>query len=58
MEKASAGWKVFDVKVGGVSLITTYKDDFASQVRDAGIDGLIKLLTAKNRQNDTRGKAS
>ena len=58
MEKTASGWKVFDVKVGGVSLITTYKDDFASQVRDAGIDGLIKLLSAKNRQNDARAKTS
>lgn len=58
MEKTAGGWKVFDVKVGGVSLITTYKDDFASQVRETGIEGLIKLLSAKNRQNDARAKAS
>jgi len=58
MEKTASGWKVFDVKVGGVSLITTYKDDFASQVREAGIDGLIKLLSAKNRQNDARARTS
>jgi phospholipid transport system substrate-binding protein len=58
MEKTAGGWKVFDVKVGGVSLITTYKDDFASQVRETGIEGLIKLLSAKNRQNDARAKTS
>jgi len=58
MEKTAGGWKVFDVKVGGVSLITTYKDDFASQVRETGVEGLIKLLSAKNRQNDARAKAS
>jgi len=56
MEKTAAGWKVFDVKVGGVSLITTYKDDFANQVRDTGVDGLIKTLASKNRQSDARGK--
>jgi phospholipid transport system substrate-binding protein len=58
MEKTQAGWKVFDVKVGGVSLITTYKDDFASQIREAGVDGLIKTLSAKNRQADVRAKSS
>jgi phospholipid transport system substrate-binding protein len=58
MQKTAAGWKVFDVKVAGVSLITTYKDDFASQIRDAGVDGLIKTLSSKNRQNDGRSKAS
>ena len=58
MEKTPAGWKVFDVKVGGVSLITTYKDDFASQIREAGVDGLIKTLATKNRQTDVRAKTS
>ena len=57
MEKTPAGWKVFDVKVAGVSLITTYKDDFASQIRESGVDGLIKTLANKNRQNDNKGKS-
>lgn len=56
MEKTSAGWKVFDVKVGGVSLIAAYQGDFANQVRDAGIDGLLKVLANKNRQPDSRPK--
>jgi phospholipid transport system substrate-binding protein len=56
MEKTSAGWKVFDVKVGGVSLIAAYQGDFANQVRDAGIDGLLKVLANKNRQPDPRPK--
>lgn len=56
LEKTPSGWKVFDVKVGGVSLITTYKDDFANQVREAGLDGLIKTLASKNRQSDSRNK--
>jgi phospholipid transport system substrate-binding protein len=54
MEKTPAGWKVFDVKVGGVSLITTYKEDFANQVREAGLEGLIRTLAAKNRQAESR----
>lgn len=49
MEKTPAGWKVYDVKVGGVSLITNYREDFAAQVRESGIDGLIKTLVSKNR---------
>ena len=57
MEKSAQGWKVFDVKVGGVSLISTYREDFAGQVRDAGIDGLIKVLISKNRQLDARTKS-
>jgi phospholipid transport system substrate-binding protein len=50
MEKTDAGWKIYDVKVGGVSLVTTYRDTFASEVREHGVDGLIKSLAAKNRE--------
>jgi phospholipid transport system substrate-binding protein len=49
MEKTGDGWKVFDVSVSGVSLVTNYREEFANQVKDGGIDGLIKSLTAKNR---------
>jgi phospholipid transport system substrate-binding protein len=52
MEKTNNGWKIYDVKVGGVSLVTTYRDTFASEVRDHGIDGLIKSLAAKNRETE------
>jgi phospholipid transport system substrate-binding protein len=50
MEKTPNGWKVYDVKVDGVSLVTTYRDAFASEVKERGVDGLIKSLAAKNRQ--------
>jgi phospholipid transport system substrate-binding protein len=50
MAKTPAGWKVFDIVVGGVSLVTTYRDTFASEIRNAGVDGLIKSLSDKNRQ--------
>ena len=48
MEKTPSGWKAYDVIVGGVSLVTNYRDEFTQQVRDGGIDGLIKTLAAKN----------
>jgi phospholipid transport system substrate-binding protein len=50
LEKTDAGWKVYDVAVAGVSLVTTYRDTFAQEVRKAGVDGLIKTLGEKNRQ--------
>ena len=50
MENTLAGWKVYDVKVAGVSLVITYRETFAAAVRDGGIDGLIKALADKNRQ--------
>ncbi len=48
MEKLPQGWKVYDVVVAGVSLVTNYRSSFATEVRNGGIDGLIKALQAKN----------
>jgi len=50
MAKTPDGWKVYDVAVNGASLVTTYRDTFATEVRNGGIDGLIKSLSAKNQQ--------
>lgn len=58
MEKLAAGWKVYDIKIDGVSLITTYRETFAGKVRDGGVDGLIKSLSDKNRQGDVRFRSS
>ncbi|MEK6245692.1 MAG: ABC transporter substrate-binding protein [Pseudomonadota bacterium] len=52
MEKTPAGWKVYDIKVAGISLITTYRSTFAQIAREGGVDGLIQSLSAKNRQAD------
>jgi len=56
MEKTPAGWKIYDIKVAGVSLVTTYRDSFSQRIRDDGVDGLIKALEEKNRQGDSRSK--
>jgi phospholipid transport system substrate-binding protein len=56
MERTPAGWKVYDVKVEGVSLVSTYRDDFTGQVRESGIDGLIKSLAARNRQLEVKAR--
>jgi phospholipid transport system substrate-binding protein len=54
MEKTPAGWKIYDVKVAGVRLVTTYRDIFAEKVRDGGVDGLIKFLMDGNRGGRSR----
>ena len=54
MEKTPAGWKVYDIKVAGISLVSTYRESFSGRVRDAGIEGLIKSLSDKNRQDESR----
>ncbi len=42
------GWKAYDIIVGGVSLVTNYRDEFNQQIKDGGVDGLIKTLKSKN----------
>jgi phospholipid transport system substrate-binding protein len=49
MEKTPRGWKVYDVRVAGISLVVNYRTEFANVVRDKGIDGLIATLAAKNK---------
>ncbi len=49
MENNPDGWKVYDVTVEGVSLVTTYRGSFSEEVKHSGIDGLIKALETKNR---------
>jgi phospholipid transport system substrate-binding protein len=57
MEKTATGWKVYDVMVGGVSLVANYRTEFNNTVRESGIDGLIKNLSAKNRTLEAAGGA-
>ena len=52
VEKLADGWKVYDVVVAGVSLVSNYRDTFAQEIRANKIDGLIKMLAAKNKQNE------
>jgi phospholipid transport system substrate-binding protein len=46
-------WKVFDVKIDGVSLVTNYRANFASEVRRGGLDQLIEKLAWKNNKIGT-----
>ena len=50
MEKQADGWKVYDVIVAGVSLVTNYRDTFGQEVRANGIDGLVQMIATKNKQ--------
>jgi phospholipid transport system substrate-binding protein len=49
LTKAADGWKVFDVVISGVSLVTNYRDEFNEQIKNGGVDGLIKTLSDRNK---------
>jgi phospholipid transport system substrate-binding protein len=50
MTRTREGWKVYDVKLDGISLVTSYRGGFAAKIREAGVDGLIRALAEKNRE--------
>ena len=49
LEKVGTSWKVYDIAVAGVSLVTNYRGSFAEEVTRSGIDGLIASLQTKNK---------
>lgn len=50
MKRTASGWKVYDVVVENLSLVTNYRDSFAAEIGRSGIDGLIKTIEAKNQK--------
>lgn len=49
LEKMDNGWKVYDVTIAGISLVTNYRETFAQEVRNGGIEGLIQSIANKNK---------
>ena len=49
MEKTDAGWKVYNLKIEGISLVENYRNTFNTEVQKHGVDGLIATLAQKNR---------
>lgn len=50
MEKTRSGWKIYDIRIDGISLISTYRSPFAKTIREDGVDPLIESLASTNRQ--------
>ena len=57
LDKTNQGWKVYDISVAGVSLVTNYRSTFAEEVSAGGIDGLISSLRQKNKNADATAAA-
>ena len=52
LAKKDDQWKVFDIVIEGVSLVTNYRSQFASEIKNNGIDSLISKLAKKNNKGD------
>ncbi len=48
--KDQQGWKVYDISVDNISLVTNYRSSFAREIKSSGIDGLIKRLQERNKE--------
>lgn len=53
MYRRADGWKVYDVSIEGISLVSNYRTTFSTEIRSAGIDGLISRLAERNAQGGT-----
>jgi len=49
-QNKSDEWKVYDVKIDGISLVTNYRSTFATEIRNDGVDRLIERLSSKNEK--------
>jgi phospholipid transport system substrate-binding protein len=50
-------WKIYDIKVGGISLVTSYRGTFTQEVRKRGLDGLLTYMRSTNTKlaaNETK----
>ena len=50
LEKGANGWKVYDMNIMGAWLVEAYRNQFANQISQNGIDGLVKFLQDRNKQ--------
>ena len=55
--RGNDGWKVYDVSIEGVSLVTNYRSTYGEKIRNQGLDALIASLTEDNRRAQTEGAA-
>lgn len=54
LHSKDGAWKVYDVTVDGVSLVTNYRGTFVSQIRQGGMEAVINDLKERNRRQATR----
>lgn len=47
-------WKVYDIAIDNVSLVTTYRSSFQAELSKGGIAGLTKALQDQNRRGEVK----
>jgi phospholipid transport system substrate-binding protein len=54
LEKTPNGWKIYDLNVLGIWLVDTYRSQFAQEINNKGLDGLIDTLTQRNKASTAK----
>jgi phospholipid transport system substrate-binding protein len=58
LEKKGDTWRIFNLNIGGVWLVETYRNQFTQEITAKGMDGLIQSLAERNRKFAQAAKAS
>jgi phospholipid transport system substrate-binding protein len=58
LEKTANGWRVYDMNIMGVWLVEAYRNQFANQISQNGVEGLVKFLQDRNKQLATAKPAN
>ena len=58
LEKTANGWKVYDMNIMGGWLVEAYRNQFANQISQNGVEGLVKFLQERNKQLATAKPAN
>lgn len=53
MRVKNNAWKVYDISIDGVSLVTSYRGTFAQEIRKGGMEGLLAMLRERNNRSKT-----
>jgi phospholipid transport system substrate-binding protein len=58
LEKTANGWRVYDMNIMGVWLVEAYRNQFANQISQNGVEGLVKFLQDRNKQLEAERPAN
>jgi len=50
MELIGNEWKVYDVEIDGLSLVTNYRTSFAKEINQSSLENLIKILSDSRKE--------
>ena len=50
VHQVNGNWKIYDVVVDNVSLVTNYRSSFSNEIRSGGVEALIEKLKARNQE--------